>query len=382
MENVEIKFNNLCNWMSTNGGFVNPKLSLINGQFGRTVIANQKIENEDIFTLPKNLVLNHENCDLNIEGDQFKHRDLTVISLLKEYYKPNSFWKDYLNLLPSLSEFKEHPLVIYIKGNFPTVSESIYNKVQNLNNEFTSLYDKLIEINNQHKIVESFTKEDLLWAFLITSTRMWTGFGLVPFADLLQHSNNSNMILSDRDSNLFMMTDYIGEGEEVFDNYALNDDITLFVNFGFVESSNTAVVSINFIFEETILDGLKSSILNRRKLLPMNISSLGINQNLMRFIRLNLIDESDLKLVNLSDEELGNSMISLENELRCLKKVKNRSNYFLTENEIKFIQSDRDSLSDIEKQIFDLLSKVNNLKVQINQFVNNYWISLLGDTSY
>ena len=75
-------------------------------------------------------------------------------------------------------------------------------------------------------------------------------------------------------------------------------------------------------------------------------------------------------------------MISLENELRCLKKVKNRSNYFLTENEIKFIQSDRDSLSDIEKQIFDLLSKVNNLKVQINQFVNNYWISLLGDTSY
>jgi hypothetical protein len=48
MENVEIKFNNLCNWMSTNGGFVNPKLSLINGQFGRTVIANQKIENEDI----------------------------------------------------------------------------------------------------------------------------------------------------------------------------------------------------------------------------------------------------------------------------------------------------------------------------------------------
>jgi len=162
----------------------------------------------------------------------------------------------------------------------------------------------------------------------------------------------------------------------------LNDDFTLFTNFGFVESSNITVISINFMFEETILDGLKSSILNRRKLLPMNISSLGINQNLMRFIRLNLIDESDLKLVNLSDEELGNSMISLENELRCLKKVKNRSNYFLTENEIKFIQSDRDSLSDIEKQIFDLLSKVNNLKVQINQFVNNYWISLLGDTSY
>ncbi len=152
MENIEIKFNNLCNWMSTNGGFVNPKLSLINGKFGRTVIANQKIENEDIFTLPKNLVLNHENCDLNIEGDQFKHRDLTVISLLKEYYKPNSFWKDYLNLLPSLSEFKEHPLVIYIKGNFPTVSESIYNKVQNLNNEFTSLYDKLIEINNYGRL--------------------------------------------------------------------------------------------------------------------------------------------------------------------------------------------------------------------------------------
>jgi hypothetical protein len=382
MENVEIKFNNLCNWMSTNGGFVNPKLSLINGQFGRTVIANQKIENEDIFTLPKNLVLNHENSNLNIEGDKFSHRDLIVISLLKEYYKPNSFWKDYLNLLPSLREFKDHPLIIYIKGNFPTVSENVLIKTKNLHNEFVSLYDKLTELNNQNKIVESFTKEDLLWAFLTTSTRMWTGIGLVPLADLLQHSNNSNMILSDKDSNLFMMAGSIGEGEEVFDNYALNDDFTLFTNFGFVESSNITVISINFMFEETILDGLKSSILNRKKMAPMNISSLGINQNLMRFIRLNLIDESDLKLVNLSDEELGNSMISLENELRCLKKVKNRSNYFLTENEVKFIQSDRDSLSDIEKQIFDLLSKVNNLKVQINQFVNNYWISLLGDINH
>lgn len=382
MENIEIKFNNLCNWISTNGGYVNPKLSLINGKFGRTVIANQKIENEDIFTLPKSLVLNHENCNLNIEDDKFTNRDLTVISLLKEYYKPNSFWKDYLNLLPSLSEFKDHPLVIYIKGNFPNVSENVSIKIEKLHSEFVSLYDKFTELNNKNKIVESFTRNELLWAFLATSTRMWTNIGLVPFADLLQHSNSSNMILSDRDSSFFMMSESIGEGEEVFDNYALNDDLTLFTNFGFVESSDVAVISINFIFDETILDSLKSSILNRKKIAPINISSLGINQNLMRFIRINLIDEHDLKLINLSDDELGNSIISLENELRCLRKVKNRSNYFLSENEIKFIQGDRESLSDIEKQIFDLLSKINNLKVQINQFINNYWMSLLSDISY
>jgi hypothetical protein len=382
MENIEIKFNNLCNWISTNGGYVNPKLSLINGKFGRTVIANQKIENEDIFTLPKSLVLNHENCNLNIEDDKFTHRDLTVISLLKEYYKPNSFWKDYLNLLPSLSEFKDHPLVIYIKGNFPNVSENVSIKIEKLHSEFVSLYDKFTELNNKNKIVESFTRNELLWAFLATSTRMWTNIGLVPFADLLQHSNSSNMILSDRDSSFFMMSESIGEGEEVFDNYALNDDLTLFTNFGFVENSDVAVISINFIFDETILDSLKSSILNRKKIAPINISSLGINQNLMRFIRINLIDEHDLKLINLSDDELGNSIISLENELRCLRKVKNRSNYFLSENEIKFIQGDRESLSDIEKQIFDLLSKINNLKVQINQFINNYWMSLLSDTNY
>ncbi len=382
MENIEIKFNNLCNWISTNGGYVNPKLSLINGKFGRTVIANQKIENEDIFTLPKSLVLNHENCNLNIEDNKFTHRDLTVILLLKEYYKPNSFWKDYLNLLPSLSEFKDHPLVIYIKGNFPNVSENVSIKIEKLHSEFVSLYDKFTELNNKNKIVESFTRNELLWAFLATSTRMWTNIGLVPFADLLQHSNSSNMILSDRDSSFFMMSESIGEGEEVFDNYALNDDLTLFTNFGFVESSDVAVISINFIFDETILDSLKSSILNRKKIAPINISSLGINQNLMRFIRINLIDEHDLKLINLSDDELGNSIISLENELRCLRKVKNRSNYFLSENEIKFIQGDRESLSDIEKQIFDLLSKINNLKVQINQFINNYWMSLLSDISY
>ena len=382
MENIEIKFNNLCNWISTNGGYVNPKLSLINGKFGRTVIANQKIENEDIFTLPKSLVLNNKNCNINIEDDKFTDRDLTVISLLKEYYKPNSFWKDYLNLLPSLSEFKDHPLVIYIKGNFPNVSENVSIKIEKLHSEFVSLYERFTELNNKNKIVESFNRNELLWAFLTASTRMWTNIGLVPFADLLQHSNRSNMILSDKDSSFFMMSESIDEGEEVFDNYALNDDLTLFTNFGFVESSDVSVLSINFMFEETILDSLKSSILNRKKIAPINISSLGINQNLMRFIRINLIDQNDLKIINLSDDELGNSIISLENELRCLRKVKNRSNYFLSENEIKFIQGDRESLSDIEKQIFDLLSKINNLKVQINQFINNYWMSLLSDTNY
>lgn len=54
MENLDIKFEELCNWIQNNGGYINPKISIKNGKYGRSVVANEKIENENIFHLPKN----------------------------------------------------------------------------------------------------------------------------------------------------------------------------------------------------------------------------------------------------------------------------------------------------------------------------------------
>ena len=83
MENVDIKFQELCNWITNNGGFVNPKLQLRDGQYGRTVIATERIENEKIFEIPDNLILNDKTTGLNFPD--IGTRYTTVIALLVEY---------------------------------------------------------------------------------------------------------------------------------------------------------------------------------------------------------------------------------------------------------------------------------------------------------
>jgi len=73
-------------------------------------------------------------------------------------------------------------------------------------------------------------------------------------------------------------------------------------------------------------------------------------------------------------------MISLENELLSLKKVKLRSNHLLLDQELEFVKNNYNSLQldSIERNICDLIIKIESLKIQIHQFINNYWISILN----
>jgi hypothetical protein len=380
MENIDNKFQELCNWITKNGGFVNPKLQLSDGQYGRTVIATEKIENEKTFEISDNLILNAKTSGLNIPELGFRYS--TIVSLLIEYKKPNSFWKEYLELLPHFNEFKNHPVFIYSQGKFPTFSEGVHQKVKTLYDEFLQLYNFFVNYNREWKIIESFTYDEFFWAYLCGITRMWTDIGLVPFADLLQHSNESNMILDQKDGTTFMTTEIIEAGQEVYDNYSV-DDISLLTTFGFVDKSPITSAQINFKFEEkegilkTITDDFNSKIPPA----ALTISTRGINEILMSYIRVNMLTIEQLKLVNFEIDNIGKEPITLENELLALKKVKLRMSFILSEEEVEYVKNNYNSLNDgsIEKFICDLLIKMDSLKIQINQFVNNYWISLLNN---
>jgi hypothetical protein len=211
---------------------------------------------------------------------------------------------------------------------------------------------------------------------------MWTDIGLVPFADLLQHSNESNMILEQKDGTTFMTTEIIEAGQEVYDNYSV-DDISLLTTFGFVDKSPVTSTQINFKFEEkegilkTITEDFNSKITTG----TLTISTRGINEILMSYIRVNMLTMEQLKLVNFEIDNIGKEIISLENELLALKKVKLRMSFILSDEEIEYVKNNYNSLTDgsFEKSICDLLVKMDSLKIQINQFVNNYWVSLLNN---
>lgn len=379
MENIDNKFQELCNWIRNNGGAINQNLQLQDGQYGRTVISTQRIENERIFEIPNNLILNAKTSGLNIPDLGFRYS--TIISLLIEYKKPNSFWKEYLELLPHFNEFKNHPVFIYSQGKFPTFSETIHQRVKTLYDEFLQLYNFFVNYNREWKIIESFTYDEFFWSYLCGITRMWTEIGLVPFADLLQHSNDSSMILDQKDGTTFMTTEIIEAGQEVYDNYSV-DDASLLSTFGFVDKSPLTSTQINFKFEEkegilkTITEDFNSKITTG----TLTISTRGINEILMSYIRVNMLTMDQLRLVNFEIDNIGKEIISLENELLALKKIKLRMSFILSDEEIEYVKNNYNLLADgsIEKSICDLLIKMDSLKIQINQFVNNYWISLIN----
>jgi uncharacterized protein YpiB (UPF0302 family) len=209
---------------------------------------------------------------------------------------------------------------------------------------------------------------------------MWLDIGLVPFADLLQHSNESQIILSHENGLSFMNSVGIVEsGQEIYDNYATNDDINLFVTFGFVDKSSISNLLINFIFDKK--EGILKDIVELRSgdNKNLHISSSGISERLMKFIRVNMINSDDLKLIDFNSNNLGEDIISLSNELRSLKKIKNRMDFFIEKSEIEYVRGNYNNhqTDTLESEICELIIKIDNLKIQVNQFINTYWINLL-----
>jgi hypothetical protein len=381
MTNIDQKFLDLKNWIQSNGGFVNSKVDLINSQFGRTVIATEDLQDERIFTLPQNLTLNCKNSGLIIDAE-FTYRNLVMIALLYEYHKPNSFWAPYLNLLPHLKEFKNHPQYLQATGNFPKVSEAMSISVETSFTAFTEFHKKLIEYNNKSGLFKEIIFEEVLWVYLCVITRMWSEVGLVPFADLLQHSNESPMAIVTTPDDL-SMTGSFQSGDQVFDNYCVDDDLNLFLNFGFVDSTQTSILNMSFVFEnqQNNIDFLIDGLINKSEIKKLILSSKGINQQLMKFLRLKFIDAVDLRMIDIDDAQLGDQAISLNNELKCLKKIRFRVQNLFSDEEINnaTLQILNYDSNTPEYLVYSFIIKISKFRQNIYEFIDNYWSSFLSN---
>lgn len=244
---LNYKFINLCNWISDNGGFVNSSLSIdysVSG--GKFIKSNSKLYSDDeLFSIPDNLLLNKENVGLDINSGSEKID--TTISLLYELKKEESFWEPYFNILPDISDFKEHPLFLFKNG-----------KTKNLSNfsnyELSSVYNEFLYLNkylNEIKLFDVIFGDEVFWAFLIVITRMWQNSGLVPMADLFQHSYESNITLF-KESNLNKMRSDrdFNEGEVIYDNYMVKSDVSLFFNFGFLQNTKHTYTTISIDYND------------------------------------------------------------------------------------------------------------------------------------
>jgi len=389
MEELLNKYQNLCDWITQHGGFVNPKLKIEQTEkFGRSITTSEDLEvGDDIFRLPKTLHLNPTNSGLekfNLQN-HFEYRDQVVIALLYECQNPETKWRPYVFLLPQLSDFLNHPMVLFYQNKFPNVSSEIFNRVQGLYQGFNQFWIKLQNFNSSSGIFTQMPNfNECMWAFLTVITRMWANAGLVPFADMLQHSNQSPIYLDSKGEQFSTMSvkQPILKDSVIYDNYFVQDDITLFVNFGFVEDSPTTHLSVSFQFETT--NTVVASIINTQRHnfegKKIYLSTEGINNELVSFLRLHLLDQNDLRIGQFDNDQFFYQLISLSNELRCLQKLKFRLQHLIDPKELEWVymNSNKFEPTTPEGSICKLLLNVQNLKLKVEEFIEGYWKSFLN----
>ncbi len=375
---LQNKYQNLTNWLIQNGSYVNPKMGIRSeGTNGNGMFAKETISNEDLFNISNACLLNYENSKIPYSADEFDHRQKTTIALIYEMRNPSSFWKPYLELLPGFESFSNHPIFLSTRSNFSRVSSLINFYIDRSHDEYKSFLEKFRTYTNRNNFLIDLSDDEFLYCYLLTISRMWTGIGLIPIADLLQHSNTSHISLNKNENFANMKSvDTISSGQSIYDNYLLNDDIMLFINFGFVDGSDLITIPMNFAFEEQ--PQVISKLISREfdNIGKIYLTSDGINVNLMRYLRLNLLEMSDIDAIK-DQSEFGNQIITLGNEFKALKKLKFRLSNYISQEDLVLLNSLNYSQNETEKSIFLILNRIFKLKEMTFSFVKKYWSDLI-----
>ena len=242
----------LFNFINDNGGYIHPGIERKRGKNGiYGIFTKQKIKKEEIlFNIPKKLTINIDTNKipekLKLKGNLF----LKVYNLLLEKRKgEQSKFKIQLSLYPSLEDLKE------------TESAFFENEVHDAINKTISYFippkDKLKKmISIMDPIKDSFTYEEILYAFLIVLRYSWKE-ALVPGIELMNHKSFSNQLyyksLSntlgvDKGKKFFYYKNIadLDKNEEVFIGYGIKSIKSLLFGYGFFDPNNDNFIKLGY----------------------------------------------------------------------------------------------------------------------------------------
>lgn len=348
------RFENLIKWVRDNGGYVNDNLMLKGDDENRYICASSNIpEKEKLFDIPTGCCITLDtyakipniNDEINKPTSEFKifFALLYHLSLGSE-----SFYSVYCDMLPRYSNFKYHPIYQYndtIKECWSKIS-SLF--VKTLEAQYIELEKMYTIFKNTNIIDPAFvTYDNVKWCYMLTLSRQWN-VGLVPIADLLQHSSTSEMALDVSTGTSYFMTasKQISKDAIIYDTYGIQNDLKMLNGYGFVDDVENDTLqrylplTINITSGGSIFAKLKhietSEFMKKNQLFVF--TSAGLHEELKQLIRISVLSEKDFKNV-LVDTEYYKTMISVDNELSVYQNlfllVKQQTDNF-TDDEIKF----------------------------------------------
>ena len=276
-------YNNLYNWLISNGAFISENLIPIEQDiYNRYIITKEKIKkDEEILFIPNILTLSTLNnlvldeCNIGFKEfisssskeEKFSFDfDCLVYYLTVDMDNKNSFFKFYYEYLPQISD---NNFPIYFTDDKINVLKNIELDIEIgrqkhfFNKSLTPVKDKIMKMKNG---LEKFKKN-----FIYVSTRNMgrrTSFfedvnTLVPYLDLLNHNNNFNtwFIYDEKREgfSLYAVRD-IEKEEEITISYGRLNNIYLYSMYGFTIKDNIYRTNINIK-----IDGKKLTVFPKEK---------------------------------------------------------------------------------------------------------------------
>ena len=244
------KFNSLLKWLKNNGSIF-PDLKLNNGD-ERGVISKEQIEKGIPIKIYKSCIITEDKgektsygkmlIDNNVYGFQNKSLTLITIFILVDMKNPNSFYKDYYEILPK--NINNFPLLWgtkvlnLLKGTI--LLNKIYDRKKYLINDY-----KII-CNNCPGFENEFSFERFIKIRLLVGSRNFGIFidgikksAMVPLADSFNHSFEPTLNWGYNDGFFEMRSpNIIKPGIEIYDSYGKKCNSILLLTYGFLLDNN------------------------------------------------------------------------------------------------------------------------------------------------
>jgi hypothetical protein len=329
--NLDNKFTELKNWCIKNGSYINDKISF--NPNDKKLFTNDIINSEEkILEIKQNCMItgdrilelpfmNKENSELFDDVEK-----LILVLCYNIFIKEESFFKEYIEILPNMESFKNHPISILrsmIKDpNYATnddillVLGSYANTINEINDKLNLLYEKITNINCIYKKI--LNKDVLLYGFLLVKTRSLDNKALVPIIDLVSYSNKSNLNLDiNNEHYLFKSINEYQSNSIINYNYDKKSNLEFYFHYNFIPENNTHKLSIN-------ISNDKIKELFAQKIDGLAIDYKEIQPDLLALCRIQSLSTCELdQIYESKNTEIVYNYINLENELCAYKLLLN-----------------------------------------------------------
>lgn len=287
------KYNILVSWLQQNGStFPNLEIKHYSNTF-RGVIASTNIQkNKCIMSIPRKCIITtilaqksaicKELLQNKKVDDVFSNHTWIALYLIQERNNPESFWKPYLDILPthfmSFPHYFDSSTLSTLSNSF--VIDMITARKSNLEKEYNLLYNYIPSFQ------DTITLEMYIWARIVVITRVFhiqlgktiSTQGLVPMADMLNHTLEPTThwkFEPEKDSFIIMSTSFQKKGIEVYDTYGPKCNSRYLVNYGFTQENNIHTQAVLFLHPENILSEYNCSYREQKmKLLQGNHTNI------------------------------------------------------------------------------------------------------------